>query len=837
MIELLKMSAYAIPLIWAVIILRALFINRLPKSTFLILWAVVLCRLLIPITLPSPMSVYSLANRLPAPEDIVPTVVWFEDSTGGAALPQAQQGAVSLVETSLNAEQVPVREVGPEANPVSLRTLLTIFWASGVAGCAGFFIITHLRCRRVYRAALPLDNAFVTEWLRACPLKRKVRVRQSDQIHAPLTYGVWRPVILLPKSVNHGDKDRLLYVLAHEETHIRHFDVLWKWLLAATACVHWFNPFVWAMYALAGRDIELCCDEAVVRSLGGTIRSAYAMALIGLEETRSRFTPFCNNFSKTAIEERIISIMKYKRTTVTALLLAVVLIMGTTVAFAFGAAEPQPREAVSANPSTAYAAAIENAVPDYSKYEAYGVTYDAAADALYYHGQLIRCFDDEYPIGDFGTVGINHYTKGGVIDVHAVRDLSQPVRSADGSYDPGGILIGVAPYSQAEFEARRLDEPNAAPSYTAIAEGSTSISPEELAREYSVYEPFGITYDKENDLLYYRGKLIYYFLDVLSSNGEGFSSGKFQGAMRCKTQEYGVISVQVIRDYNDLDANGYGKIIGIETIVEEHLDSIWMEANDLQQSIAPYAPYGLSQDASTNTMWYKGRQVRELYDPITGVLVTSSLGDHYPADAIDIVPVYENGVLTGLRQATQAEYDRRTEERRQRIEWWTAEEYAEWLEEEKIGLRQIIGERAWNNADGWFIWTREKVDDTIRMYEQTLEDIKRGAKVSKTIVEAEAIVIEGVEDTTVSIQETFSAISASNDALVASVSENVVAEVTENAGGFSAVIPLSDGTAVDLGTFSTYVERYKAVEAFCERQVAGGAMTQAEAETIIRQYM
>ncbi len=97
--------------------------------------------------------------------------------------------------------------------------------------------------------------------------------------------------MLLPKTTDWTDEARLRYILTHEFVHIRRFDVLTKLLLVSALCIHWFNPFVWAMYVLFNRDIELSCDETVVRTFGDTIKSAYALTLIGLEEKKSRLTP------------------------------------------------------------------------------------------------------------------------------------------------------------------------------------------------------------------------------------------------------------------------------------------------------------------------------------------------------------------------------------------------------------------------------------------------------------------------------------------------------------------------------------------------------------------
>jgi len=165
-----------------------------------------------------------------------------------------------------------------------------------------------------------------------------VQIRQSDRIKAPLTYGVFRPVILLPKKTDWTDETKLRYILTHEFTHIRRFDTLTKLVLTTAVCVHWFNPLVWVMYVLANRDIELSCDETVVRTFGETMKSAYALTLIGLEEKKSRLTPFANNFSKYAIEERINAIMKMKKSSLVGIILALALVVGTVTVFATSAA-------------------------------------------------------------------------------------------------------------------------------------------------------------------------------------------------------------------------------------------------------------------------------------------------------------------------------------------------------------------------------------------------------------------------------------------------------------------------------------------------------------------
>ena len=109
----------------------------------------------------------------------------------------------------------------------------------------------------------------------------------AGRISSPLTFGVLRPVILVPKKTDWTDETALRYVLEHEFVHIQRFDVLSKLLLIAAVCVHRFNPLVWVMYVLANRDLELSCDETVLRRFGGDVRAAYARVLIRMEAARS----------------------------------------------------------------------------------------------------------------------------------------------------------------------------------------------------------------------------------------------------------------------------------------------------------------------------------------------------------------------------------------------------------------------------------------------------------------------------------------------------------------------------------------------------------------------
>lgn len=316
--SLLQMSFVGAVMILVIIVIRALAINLLPKKTFSALWGIAIVRLLFPFSVPSAFSVYSLiSNNMPKVNHTKGTQAFAVLPAGITRQSAAMTGGVS--------------------NGASLFTVRMTVWAVGVLVCALVFFIAYWKCRQEFQTSLPIDNGFIQSWLSTHRLKRSISIRQSSRFSAPLTYGVFRPVILMPTSTEWENENSLQYVLAHEYVHIRRFDSIMKLVLMAVLCVHWFNPMVWVMYILANRDIELSCDEAVVRLFGENTKAAYARTLIGMEETRSGFTPLCSNFNKNAIEERIIAIMKYKKTNFFSLALALFLICGATTVFATSA--------------------------------------------------------------------------------------------------------------------------------------------------------------------------------------------------------------------------------------------------------------------------------------------------------------------------------------------------------------------------------------------------------------------------------------------------------------------------------------------------------------------
>ena len=291
---LLQMSAMGSVLIALTILLRKMLGDRLLPSCYLALWALAGVRLVLPVSISSPFSVYQIFSYL-----------------GREVETNLSEPVISAVlyEAVYDLQQI----TGNNATESFLSSGITMLWLCGGLLCFGIIALQHWRSRAEYSSSLPVENPFVLDWMNNHKLYRKYRIRVCQKIATPLTYGVICPVILLPDGQNMSDEG-LHMVLLHERNHIRHFDTLWQWVLVAICSIHWFNPLVWIMFALCRQDMELCCDCATVKMMGAKERSAYAYLLIRQAEYCTN-APLFSQFCFTGyhrMEERVKVIMKQK---------------------------------------------------------------------------------------------------------------------------------------------------------------------------------------------------------------------------------------------------------------------------------------------------------------------------------------------------------------------------------------------------------------------------------------------------------------------------------------------------------------------------------------------
>ena len=244
-------------LILALALFRAVFFRLLPKKLLPRLWLGAVLMLLCPVPIESSLSIYGL---LPAME-------------GHGALPRF-----------------------PLPLWLSVGLLLALVLAA-----------LYLLGLRRFRLAEPVEDGRVSSWLALHPLWRRLRVKRDPRLKRPLSGGLLRPVILLPAGAERLPDPALHCVLEHEWAHVRGLHALYKLLLAAALCLHWFNPAVWLLCLLAGRDLEFAADEAVLEA--GVPRAAYARLL--LETAAGGRLPFQSAFGGGA--RRVKAVLQGKR--------------------------------------------------------------------------------------------------------------------------------------------------------------------------------------------------------------------------------------------------------------------------------------------------------------------------------------------------------------------------------------------------------------------------------------------------------------------------------------------------------------------------------------------
>ncbi len=327
--NLLQMSITGAFTIIAIVLLRLLLIHRLPKKSFQLLWSIAVLRLLLPLSLPSKFSLYALLSG-------------FTKQAAANADPISGTQALTVSSEKLSAA----------AHTVSAVQGLYIV---GLCVAALYFITFYLHGLRIFGMALPTEHPIIAEWRRANNVSPRIQVRISDRIRTPLTYGILHPVILLPKRMQAEAEQTLQFVLMHEYVHIQRLDTLRKLLLAVTVSVHWFNPTVWLMLHMVNRDIELICDETVIRRFGPSCKADYARSLIYMEESKKHAYPApfprFHPCSQTAAEERITAIMKMKKTTIWGAALTLALAAGTTTVFAANTSADKDASFVTSAPA------------------------------------------------------------------------------------------------------------------------------------------------------------------------------------------------------------------------------------------------------------------------------------------------------------------------------------------------------------------------------------------------------------------------------------------------------------------------------------------------------
>ena len=260
------------------------FLKRAPKIFSYALWGIVLLRLLVPVSIESPMS-------------FVPERTEFSSMVEvNEVLPEIQfETPRDRVQNEWNRENTPPGQPLAQVSRVlTAQDYLTFLWLFGIAVMLLYSFASYWKLRRKLKVVVPYRKGIFI----------------ADDIDTPFVMGIFNPKIYLPGSLEPWERT---FIIAHERHHIRRGDHIFKALCFMALSIHWFNPFVWAAFVLAGRDMEMSCDEAVIRKLGEDVRADYSASLLNLSTGHRMFAGTPLAFGEGDPTGRVRNIAKWKK--------------------------------------------------------------------------------------------------------------------------------------------------------------------------------------------------------------------------------------------------------------------------------------------------------------------------------------------------------------------------------------------------------------------------------------------------------------------------------------------------------------------------------------------
>ena len=281
-LKILNMSINASWLVLAVVVLR-LLLQKAPKAINVVMWALVGIRLI------CPFSVESIFSLIPSAEPISLEPSFSNPLTNYDRIPVFSQETNPII-------SYPV-EYNADSS-FSLKEFVTItaseIWIIGIFIMLLYTVISYWRIHRKVREAIPFkDNIYL-----------------CDHISTPFIFGIIRPKIYMPSAMAETDME---YVIAHENAHIQRHDHLWKPLGFLLLIIHWFNPLIWLAYILLCRDIELACDEKVIKDMGIDSKKPYSNALINCSVPSKMLTACPLAFGEVGVKTRVKTVLNYKK--------------------------------------------------------------------------------------------------------------------------------------------------------------------------------------------------------------------------------------------------------------------------------------------------------------------------------------------------------------------------------------------------------------------------------------------------------------------------------------------------------------------------------------------
>ena len=301
-LNLLNISITATWFILAIIIFRIVF-KKVPKFVNCILWSLVIVRLILPFSIESPFSF--IENTTP-----VKSEQFYIETTESNISQKSEKSEVT--ENSVSDDLVAVKPENKKT--IDLTEIISVIWISGSGVMLLYALLSYIKIRSKVKERLPYQKS----------------VYLCENINTPFILGVIKPRIYIPVSISEEDA---VLVIKHEKTHLKRFDHLLKPLGFIVLSVYWFNPAIWVLYILLCRDIELACDEKVIKELGDENKKAYSNTLINCSAERKIITACPLAFGETSVKTRIKSILNYKKPAIWLIILSLIVTLILTVGF------------------------------------------------------------------------------------------------------------------------------------------------------------------------------------------------------------------------------------------------------------------------------------------------------------------------------------------------------------------------------------------------------------------------------------------------------------------------------------------------------------------------
>ena len=303
-VQILNMSITASWLVIAIALIRLIF-KKAPKSVICFLWLFVAIRLIVPFSFESALSL------IPSTEHAVSDLAGIEPSV--PVINVQNHSNVQQEVSNQVTEQAPIISDAAEQN-FEIMALVPWIWIVGMMCMAGYALhSTHQIRKRVDASIKQEENIWI-----------------CDDLSSPFILGMFHPRIYLPSYLSETEKK---YVLAHEKAHLKRMDHWWKPLGYVLLTIHWFNPVMWTAYLLLCSDIELACDEKVIKTLGEDNKVEYSKTLLNVSVPRNMILACPLAFGEVSVKRRIKSVLSYKKPAFWVLTAALLLCLAIPVFF------------------------------------------------------------------------------------------------------------------------------------------------------------------------------------------------------------------------------------------------------------------------------------------------------------------------------------------------------------------------------------------------------------------------------------------------------------------------------------------------------------------------